>query len=46
MRGKSRHIAHPVAERRHADLAHADPVVEIRAEPPFLDHGEQIAVTR
>ena len=41
-----RQILDPIAQRRHADRDHVDPVVEILAEPSFLDRLLEIDVGR
>jgi hypothetical protein len=41
-----RDVLGPLAERRHANFHHVNPVVQVLAEFPFGDHLRQIPVRR
>ena len=44
--GELGHVAEPVAQRRHPDREHVEPVVEVLAELAFLDQLDHVAVGR
>ena len=44
--GQLRHVVDAVAQRRHPDRDDVDPVVEVLAEPPFLDRLLEVDVGR